>query len=166
MGLAPSSDWFNAFTQELVMNLDGVEKSMDDFLAKAPTLEKLEETLRKFFDNCKDLGVKISTKKFKASTKVRFEGTIINSEGEKTYLEADPGKLQRILDFLRPNNKDKLLSFLGLIKTLHKCSGGLSLIMKKMRELTKSNTTWGWEEEHTEEFEKAKEILKEKNVKL
>ena len=30
MGLAPSSDWFNAFMQELVMNLDGVEKSLDE----------------------------------------------------------------------------------------------------------------------------------------
>ena len=63
---------------------------MDDFLAKAPTLEELEEILRRFFTNCKNLGVKISTKKFKAATKVRFGGTIINSEGEKTYLEADP----------------------------------------------------------------------------
>ena len=98
------------------MILDGVKKSMNDFLAKTPTLEKLEKRLRQFFDNYKELGVKISTKKFKASMKVRFGGTIVNSEGKKTFLEADPGKLKRILDFPAPNNKDELLSFLGLIK--------------------------------------------------
>ena len=94
--------------------------------------------------------MKISTKKFKAATKVRFGGTIINSEGEKTYLEADPGKLQRILDFPEPNNRDELLSFLGLVKTLQKWSGGLSLMTEKIRELTKANTRWNWEPEHTE----------------
>ena len=131
MGLAPSSYWFNAFMQELVMNLDGVDKSMDNFLANAPTLEKLEETPRKFFENCKKLGVTISAKKFKASTRVHFGGTIINPEGEKIFLESNPGKLKRILDFAHPNNKDELLSFLGLIKTLQNGQVGCLLSREK-----------------------------------
>ena len=42
---------------------------MDDFLAKAPSLAKLEERLRQFFDNSKELRVKISTKSLKEEQK-------------------------------------------------------------------------------------------------
>ena len=70
-----------------------------------------------------------------------------------------------ILDFQEPNNKDELLSYLGLIKTLQKWSGGLTLITEKGRELTKSASTWSWDGEHREEFSAAKEHLKE-NIKL
>ena len=42
MGLAPSGDWFNSFTQQLLAGLEGVEKSMEDYLAKTPTLDIIE----------------------------------------------------------------------------------------------------------------------------
>ena len=48
MGLALSSNWFNAFTSALVQGVEGMSKSMDDFFESANTLEKLEETLDKF----------------------------------------------------------------------------------------------------------------------
>ena len=36
---------------------------------------------------------------------------------------------------------------------------------RKNKELTKANTVWNWQDEHTVEFEKAKEHLME-NIKL
>ena len=60
MDLSPSSNWFNAFTAALVDGLVGVEKSMDDFLALTSSVKALEGFLRKFFDNCKKLGAKMS----------------------------------------------------------------------------------------------------------
>ena len=49
MGLAPSSDWFNAFTSVLVNGIEGMNKSIDDFLTTAHKLKGLEETLKRFF---------------------------------------------------------------------------------------------------------------------
>ena len=65
MRLAPSSDWFNAFTSALVQGVEGMSKSIDDFFGSANTLEKLEETLDQFLTKCEELGGNISTKKFK-----------------------------------------------------------------------------------------------------
>ena len=48
MGLAPSSDWFNRFTSAPVTGINGMNKSMDDFLATADSIEKLEDCLEKF----------------------------------------------------------------------------------------------------------------------
>ena len=61
MGLAPSSDWFNAFTSNLVQGIEGMSKSMDDFFGLANSLQKLEEALNKFLTKCKELVMKIST---------------------------------------------------------------------------------------------------------
>ena len=79
MGLSPSSDLLNAITSALVDGLVGIEKSMDDFLAHVSSIKALEGILRKFFDYCKKLGVKMSTKKFQTGTRVKFGGHIINT---------------------------------------------------------------------------------------
>ena len=65
MRLAPSSDWFNAFTSALIQGINGMAKSMDDFFWSANSLENLETVLDQFFEKCEELGVKNSTKKFK-----------------------------------------------------------------------------------------------------
>ena len=64
VGLAPSSDWFNAFTSVLVNGIEGMNKSMDHFLGHAESLAKLEETLETFLQRCKELGVRMTLKKF------------------------------------------------------------------------------------------------------
>ena len=76
---------------ELVMKIYGVEKYVDNFLAKAPTLEKLEERLRQLFNNYEELGVKISTKKFRECTKIRL-GDNNKFRGRKNISGSRPGK--------------------------------------------------------------------------
>ena len=119
MGLAPSSDWFNSFTSILCQGIAGISKSMDDFLASNRTLQGLEQTLDTFFKRCQQLGVKISKKKFKTGSKVKFGGVIVNTEGDEVKLEVDEGKIQRILDFPSPTSKDDVASFIGLAETLN-----------------------------------------------
>ena len=67
----------------LVVGLDNVYKSVDDFLFQAESIDDLEVLLRKFFNNCRDENVQLSEKKFKASLQLVFGGTLIDtSEGE------------------------------------------------------------------------------------
>ena len=107
-----------------------MNKSMDDFLATAESLEKLEKTLDQFLSKCEELGVKISTRKFKMGSKVKFGGFLVTNDEGRAPIEADPGKLDKIQDFPRPLNKDDITNFIGLVKTLNNWSGALSLKME------------------------------------
>ena len=49
-------------------------------MASAATLDKLEEILDKFLSRCEDLGVKISSHKFKMGSRVKFRGFIVTQE--------------------------------------------------------------------------------------
>ena len=80
-----------------------MSKIMDNFFGSANTLEKLEETMEKFLNKCKELGVKILTKKFKMGSKVKFGGFLETNKEGRVHIEADPG------------NKDDVQSFIGLV---------------------------------------------------
>ena len=161
MGLALLGDWFNRFTAALVTGIDGMNISMHDFLATANSIEKLEDCLEKFLMKCEDLGVKISTKKFKTGSKVKFGGFLVTNRKGRVHIEADPGKLDKIRDFLRHNSKEDVASFIGLVKTLNNWSGAISMKMEKIRELNKKGTTLKWDPPHQEEFKKVKKHLME-----
>ena len=127
-----------------------MNKSMDNFPATAESLEKLEKTLDQFLEKCKELGVKISTKKFKMGSKVKFGGLLVTNDEDRVQIKADPGKLDKIRDFPRPNSKDDVASFIGLVKTLNNWSGAISMKMEKIMELNKKKVEFHWDNPHTE----------------
>ena len=161
MGLAPSSDWFNSFTSVLVNGITGMNKSMDDFLGTAESLEKLEEVLEEFLRRCEELGVRMSIKKFKIARRIKFGGFIVANIDGKVHVEADPGKLERIRDFPTPQSKDDIASFIGLVKTLNNWSGAISPKMEHIRQLHAKGTHFEWEETHEREFQDVKNHLME-----
>ena len=135
MGLSPSSDWFNSFTAALLQGIEGMNKSMNAFLATAESLEKLEHTLDQNQTKCEELGVKISMKIFKMGSKVKFVGFLVTNDKGRVHIEANPGKLDKIRDFQRPNSKEDVASFIGLGKTQNNWSGAISVKIEKIREL-------------------------------
>ena len=107
-------------------------KSMDDFFGLGNTLENLENVLDQFLGKCEELGV---------------------------HIGADPGKLDKIRNFPELNNRDKVASLIGLVKTLNNWTRALSMKMEKIRELNQKGVEFHWDIPHTEEFEKVKEHL-------
>ena len=138
-----------------------MNKSMDDFLGTADSLEKLEETLDKFLTKCEDLGVKISTKKFKMGLKEKFSGFLVTHKEGRVHIEADPGKSDKIRDFPRPNSKEDVASFIGLVKTLNNWSGTIIVKMEKIQEWNQKGVEFKWDIPHQEEFDKVKQHLME-----
>ena len=76
-------------------------------------------------------------------------------------METDPGKLDRIKDFLIPTFRDNFTSFIRLIKTLNNWSDTISPKMKKIRELNTKGAHFAWTEAHEEELKAIKEHLME-----
>lgn len=58
-----------------------------------------------------------------------------------------------------PSNKDELQKILGMITYLHKFIPNLSSIIDPLRSLKSRDVAWSWENNHTEAFEKIKELL-------
>ena len=96
-----------------------MSKSMDDFFASANYLENVEKILDKFLDKCEELGLKIPTEKFKMGSKVKFGGFLITNTDSRVHIEADPGKLDKMRNFLEQGNRDDVESFIGLVKTIN-----------------------------------------------
>ena len=103
--------------------------------------------------------VEISTKKFKMGSKVNFGGFLVTNDKGRVQIAADPGKLNKIRDFPRPNSKEDVASFIGIVKTLNNWIGAISLKMEKIRELNEKDVEFNLDVPHTEELEKVKEQL-------
>ena len=99
----------------------------------------LEKTLDIFLEKCEELGVQISTKKFKMGSRVKFGGFLVTNDKGRVHIEADPGKLDKIRDFPRPNSKEDVASLIRLVKTLNNWSGTISLKIGKNKR-TESET--------------------------
>ncbi len=59
----------------------------------------------------------------------------------------------------RPNNKDELLSFLGMLAYVGKFLPNLSDISSNLRNLTKKDAVWVWDANSQRDFENLKKVL-------
>ena len=86
--------------------------------------------------------------------KVEYLGHIISSEG----LRVDPQKVQAVMEWPVPKNKQHVQSFLGLINYYRKFIKGCSLIGKPLSELAK-NVPFHWGDTQEKAFLLLKEAL-------
>ena len=98
MVLSPSGERFNIGTDPLSEGLENVLKLVDDVLFQAASPEKLEKKLDKFFAKCREMNVKISEKKCKATTRVKFGGCVLDTSEDADIPNAVPmmGTVKRV----------------------------------------------------------------------
>ena len=58
-------------------------------LAQGKVIPDIKDKLDRFFAKCKEYNVILSPKKFQASTRIKYGGFIIQSEGEKVEILQD-----------------------------------------------------------------------------
>ena len=155
MGLSASSDEWCCRSDEVISGIKGVQKIVDDILISAPDLETLRLRIRKVLDRCKKENVTISCKKFQVSSKVKFAGHIISSEG----VAPDPERIRAIADYKSPCSTKDVRGFLGLANQLASFHPDLSHMTVNLRNLLKKGIAFQWLKEHQEEFEKVKKLL-------
>ena len=94
--------------------------------------------------------------KCKFSTdKVHFLGHILSSQG----IEADPEKLQAIVDLLPPQNEQEVRTFFGMVNQLSKFSAHLAHKTKSIRDLLHKGNQWTWGPEQQRAFQQIKADL-------
>ena len=87
---------------------------------------------------------------------VLFIGHVATSE---EGLRADPAKVQAIREMPRPKNVAAVQRILGMVQYLSKFLPRLSDITKPLRDLTRQDVEWHWDEPQERAFEQLKEAV-------
>ena len=99
-GLNASSDEWCRRSDTVIDGLPWAKKIVDDILVWAPSLPELKTRVETIANNCKNLNITLSKKKFKIGKQIQFAGYLVGENGVKP----DPDRIRAITDFPQPTN--------------------------------------------------------------
>lgn len=120
------------------------------------TEEEHDLNLRLVLQRASRYNVKFNKTKIQLKkTNVKFLGQIFSKDGitiNKAYVEA-------IINMPIPENKTALLRFLGMVKFVGRFIPNLSKITSPLRNLTREDVQWHWNENHSTAITELKHLL-------
>lgn len=147
---------------EIVEGLEGVECLCDDILiygcgnTEEEAIRGHDIKLRNLMQRLREKNLKLNRDKVKLCKKeVRFFGHVLTSEGVKP----DPEKISAITKMSKPTNVKETQTFLGMITYLAKYLPHLSSVATPLRDICKTENTFEWKKEHSDCFQKLKELV-------
>jgi hypothetical protein len=155
-GISSISDVYNARMDDVVQNLHGIVRTVDDLMVYAPTPDILLQRTRALFDRCKLNNVTLNdSKTIMFAEKVEFSGYVIS----KTGFSICPDIILGITDFPTPTSLTELRSFFGLVNQLSQFSTNISRALEPLRPLLSTKNVFNWTSDHDAAFRKAKQLL-------
>lgn len=155
-GIRSAPEIFAKTLTTLLADLKGIVIYLDDILVYGKTKEEHDANLRALLDRLRELNLKVNHDKSVFNTEcVDFLGHEISIHG----IKPDHQKLEKILDFRRPESLTELRSFLGLVTYVNRFIPHLSAIAKRMRQLIQDNDIAQWCSDHDEDLNQIKRIL-------
>lgn len=88
-------------------------------------------------------------------SEVEYLGHVSEAEG----LKSTPQILEAFVNALRPVDFKQIRNYIGLINYLPRFLPSLSSILRLLYDLLAANTTWRWQQEEENAFQKRKELL-------
>lgn len=149
-GLNNAPELFQKRMVKIFGDIPGVEVYFDDIKVGGADENEHDIALSKVMERAKENNVKFNESKLQYRTNsVKFMGHIISAGA------IQPGSkyTKAISDLPRPTNKTEVLRLLGLFKYLARFIPNLSKRSANLRELTKNNIDWNWNEKHSAEVD-------------
>jgi len=147
---------------ELIEGLNGVEVIADDFVvvdygdSLQAASKDHDKSLSVFLQRCEERRVHLNIDKLKLRMReVPFIGHVATSEG----LRADLVKVRATREMPRPENMAGVQRILGMVQYLSKFMPRLSDITKPLRDLTRQDVEWHWDEPQESALEQLKEAV-------
>ncbi|GBN21227.1 Uncharacterized protein K02A2.6 [Araneus ventricosus] len=136
-GFKCAPERFQRVVAEMLEDIQNADNFFDDLVVWGKTLEEHNETLEKVFKRCIEFNLKLSKEKSQiCQTRVTFLGHTLSSDG----IAVDNSKLEPILCMSKPEDRQSLYRYLGMINYLSKFLPNLSTLIAPLRELIKNNT--------------------------
>ena len=146
---------------ELIEGLNGVEVIADDFVvvdygdSLQAASKDHDKSLSVFLQRCEERRVHLNIDKLKLRMReVPFIGHVATSEG----LRADLVKVRATREMPRPENMAGVQRILGMVQYRSKFLPRLSDITKPLRDRTRQDVEWLWDELQESAFEQLKKL--------
>lgn len=154
-GIKGAPELFQRIMDSMLHDIEGAKAVMDDILLAGRDLESHDKILEKVIARATEWNLKLNLEKCHIrQTQVKYVGHLLTSEG----LMLTPEKVQAVKEMPRPENKEEVRRFLGFVQYLSKFMKGLSEIDKPLRDLTKKDVVFQWDQPQEQSFQKLKEL--------
>ena len=145
MGLKPSQGELNAALQPLFAHLPQVHLIHDDIIVATVVESEHVKVVEEVLKVLSKFGLTLNSKKCTfGADQIKFWGLIISVDG----VRPDPEKVEALDHLTTPNNKEELVSFLCMMQSNADFISGFSKKAALLRDLTKKDIRFKWEEKH------------------
>lgn len=160
-GILSAPEVYHKTIHMIFEHIPGVETMMDDIIVWGSNREEHDERLRKVLDKTREVNLKLNKDKCEFGVRtLTFVGDVVSEEGVKPDLR----KTSAINNMERPNNKDEVRRFLGMVTYLAKFVPQLSALSAPLRSLLEQKNEWIWSHDQEQSFVKLKETLTQEPV--
>ena len=160
-GISAAPGIFQRVMDNILQGIPGVVVYLDDILVTAPTAKEHLQSLETVMDRLMKAGLHIKREKCMfMSSSVTYLGHKIDAEG----LHPLPDKVRAITEAPCPINPKQLKAYLGLLTYYAKFLPNLSSLLSPLYSLLQKDSTWKWEDEQQNAFDKSKELLTSSNL--
>ena len=163
-GISPAPEEFQRRLDQALAGLNGCKAIADDILVfgcgandEEAVRDHDKKELIALLQRCQDKGVKLNREKLQLRLKeVAYMGHVLSADG----LQPDPEKVKAIREMPTPTDKQSIQRLLGMTNYLQKFAPRLSEITTPLRELTKNDNEFLWDDQvHGAALEETKKIL-------
>ena len=141
-GWSSSGDYLNIYSREL---LSGIKLIDDGCLQPTLAQETYNMTANVMLRAIRE-NFKFSIEKFQIGPSIIFAGlSLVTSSSGRVTVKPDPDRISQLLALPSPKCKQDVLTHMGMLATLRKCTPNLSFVDAPIRALTKKNVQFMWD---------------------
>lgn len=155
-GVSSAPEIFQKIMEMILAGCENCANFLDEIIIFGSTENEHDESLKKVLSVLKEKNVTLNEDKCKYKVQeLKFLGHNLSAKG----ISVDQKKVDTIMNFRAPNNKEELRSFLGLVTYVGKFIPDLGTATDTLRKLTKTDAKFDWTSEHEQHFVKLKRCL-------
>ena len=144
-GLWMSQDIFQPKLDAAFQGIPNVTGIADDIIIAGETMEEHDKALIAMLEASRRNNIGLNSDKFQfRQPKVKFYGHTLSDKG----IQPCEDKLQAIKDLKAPESVKELMTILGMVTYLNRFSTKLAALTAPLRELTKKEVHFRWEDRH------------------
>ena len=133
---------------------------MDDILAGARTVSKLERRLKRLFNVCRKKNMKLNPRKFKVGVSGVFGGCVISHDiTSGISLTPEDHKVAAVKNLQAPRNRTEVQRLVGFLNQLSGWVPHLQMKIPGLKRLTSAANKFIWNPDLEAEFLHAKQLL-------